>query len=213
MSVPVFQEASIVLVGSFNPAIFHPAWLANHGLIPTVEAEGAKVDIVHKDVSSFSLEWLRIDVVHEKFIARTNDQSQFNPLRDLIMSVFRILEHTPIKQLGMNRQMHFSLENEETWHKIGHTLAPKEIWNKSLSMPGLTSLSLESKRSDNFKGKINVRLEPSPRAKYGVFIDVNNHIELGDEIKSSVPEILSEHWEEALDKAEKIAITTLEGAM
>ena len=35
------DEAAIVLVGAFNPAIFHPAWLAHHGLIPEHEAEAA----------------------------------------------------------------------------------------------------------------------------------------------------------------------------
>lgn len=204
-----FEEASIVLVGSFNPTIFHPAWLSKYNLIPAVEAEGAKVDIVHNELSSFSLGWLSVQVVHEKFIARTNDRSHYNPLRDLIISVFKILEHTPIKQLGMNRQMDFSVGNENDWHKIGNTLAPKEIWKKSLAEPLLTSLALESRRTDNLSGKINLRLEPSKRSKHGVLIDVNNHIELSDGEKLTVPTVLSEHWEKNMDKALEIATITL----
>ena len=212
MATPVltFEEASVVLVGSFNPTIFHPAWLSKYNLIPSVEADGAKVEIIHNELSSFSLEWLHVQVTHQKFVARTNDRSHYNPLRDLVISIFNILEHTPIKQLGMNRQLDFLIDNEKDWHKVGHTLAPKDIWKKSLTEPLLTGLSIESQRTDGLNGKINVRLEPSKRTKYGVFVGVNNHVELSNGGKLTVPLILSEHWEKNINKALDIATITFE---
>jgi hypothetical protein len=72
------ESASIVLVGSFNPAIFHPEWLLRHSLISEDDNKGAKVEIVHSQLSKFSLEWLFIDVMNEKLIARTNDSSYFS---------------------------------------------------------------------------------------------------------------------------------------
>ncbi len=82
----VSKEASGVLVGSFNPAIFHPEWLVRHELVPADDIQGASVEIVHQDISKFSFEWLGVDVLRHKFIARTNDPSKFDPLRDLLIT-------------------------------------------------------------------------------------------------------------------------------
>jgi len=108
------EAASIVLVGSFNPAIFHPEWLLRHSLISEDDNKGAKVEIVHNQLSKFSLEWLFIDVMHEKLIARTNDSSYFSPMRDLMSSALKILEHTPIGKMGINLDLSYKIDEEET---------------------------------------------------------------------------------------------------
>lgn len=207
----IYQEGSIVLLGSFNPEIFHPAWFAKNDLIQKVEAEESKIEgleIVHHELTKFSLNWLSIQVVHQKFVALTSDLAHFNPLRDLVIMTFEILKHTPIKQLGMNRTIDFSFKDEQTWHKIGDTLAPKTIWEKSVpNRVGLTILGVRSKLTDGLQGYINVNLQPSTRTQYGVVININNHVEIAE--NQTVTEILSQHWVSSMEKAFKIAQTTL----
>ena len=48
------DNVSIVLLGAFNPKIFHPAWLAMHGLISPEQADDADVVIVHSDITQFT---------------------------------------------------------------------------------------------------------------------------------------------------------------
>ena len=56
---------SIVLLGSFNPQIFQPSWFGNEGLIRKEEADSAKIEIVHRDLVSFSTETFRVEVFPE----------------------------------------------------------------------------------------------------------------------------------------------------
>ena len=53
---PEISAVSIVMIGYFNPQIFQPFWLANHDIITEDEAETARVDFVHPDITRFALE-------------------------------------------------------------------------------------------------------------------------------------------------------------
>ncbi len=49
----VIQSVNIVVLGKFNPSIFHPAWFAAQNLIRTKEADAANIQIVHPEASFF----------------------------------------------------------------------------------------------------------------------------------------------------------------
>lgn len=213
---PTTQESSIVLVGSFNPAIYHPEWFLRNGLISEDDLKDQEIEIIHNDLSRFSFAWLSAQIQDDKFVLRTNDPSQFSPLRDLVVSVFTILEHTPIVKLGMNYLVTYNLEKEEDWHKVGDTLAPKTIWEKTLKEPvGMMSLSVGSPREDDFDGIINVTVGPvMTKSMYGINVSVNNHIEVKEkEASLSIPTILLDHWDKAIAHAKSIAETTIREAL
>jgi hypothetical protein len=107
------EGSSIVLVGAFNPAIFHPSWLSEHAIVRAGAADEAEVQVVSPEISSFTAQWLSLQVTREQFQASTSDPRYFEPLRDLVVSVFTLLEHTPIRQMGINRDMHFSSSQEK----------------------------------------------------------------------------------------------------
>lgn len=213
------EEASIAFVGSFNPAIFHPEWLLRHQLITEDDLKGADIEIVHQDISKFTLEWLGAEILRNKILIRTNDPSKFSPLKDLMISVFKILEHTPIKQLGMNLITTCEIDTEENWHKIGDNLAPKTIWEEFLpKRVGLSSLTVLSPRKDSLKGNMRVNIRSLKKDFFGVIINVNNHVELEDiqgekEEIYDVPTVLAEHWDPGLVLARNICETLLKKAI
>jgi hypothetical protein len=43
--VPEIDQASLVLLGRFNPAIFQPFWFARHGIVGADEAGAAEIEI------------------------------------------------------------------------------------------------------------------------------------------------------------------------
>jgi len=179
---PKFKEHSIVLVGNFNPKIFQPAWFAAQGLLSSQEAEEAKIEIIHSSVVIFSTNtnWMRMEVTENKFVVRTSQEPYDVVIRDLVLGTFDLLRYTPVVQMGINRDMHFQLNSEDAWHKAGHLLAPKEIWDGILNKPGMLSLQMrESERQDGLKGNINVKVEPSTRAQAhpGLYFNANDHIE------------------------------------
>jgi len=205
---PEIEGVGIVLVGSFNPRIFQPAWFAAENLIREEEEQAAKIELIHRQVAIFSLDWLHLQVTDEQFIVTTTQSSFYEPLRDLVLGTFRLLRHTPIRMMGLNRDCHFRMPSEETWHAFGHRLTPKEPWAGILTEPGMRSLTMEGLRPDNLKGYIRVRVEPSVRVHPGVFINVNDHYEVKDTATvrgcDEIIDILDREWKSFLDRSAEI---------
>ena len=208
------EGMDIVLVGDFNPSIFQPAWFTSQELIRKEEDEAAKIEIIHPEIVQFSLDWLHLQVTRNKFSATTSQNPYYNILKDLVSSTFNILTHTPISKMGINKNMHFQMASEDDWHALGHRLTPKEIWNQILEKPGMRSLSIQGKRTDDFNGYILVRVEPSRKIHPGVFIHVNDHYEIKDPESvlgcSEIMNILSSSWESSISQSDKIAYSLLE---
>jgi hypothetical protein len=122
----------------------------------------------------------------------------------LVLGTFSILDHTPVRALGINRVMHFKMDSREKWHAFGHMIAPKEVWQGVMGQPGLRSLTMEDPRNDPM-GLTRVRIEPSQRIDPGIFIEVNNHYEIKDNNIQNMLNILKGSSKEVLLKAESIA--------
>jgi hypothetical protein len=105
---PELGNASIVLLGSFNPRIFRPDWFARTGLVTEAEAGAADVEIIHPEITLLRMDWLRIRVEPGRFIA-TTEEAPFIRLADLVVRTFReYLNRTPAGKLGINRQGNYS---------------------------------------------------------------------------------------------------------
>lgn len=199
---------SIVLLGSFNPQIFQPSWFATEELVRKEEADNAKIEVVHREIVSFTTESFRLEVLPERVLFSTTQIHYYEPLRDLAMGTFRVLRHTPVQKMGINRDFQFRMESEEAWHSIGDRLAPKQPWNSLLEQPGLKGLSMQGARPGKYKGAIIVRVEPSTKIKPGVFITINDHYDLDSESGHGADlmlEALNESWKVSLDRSLKIA--------
>lgn len=200
------DAANIVLLGTFNPAIFQPAWLAAHSLIRKEEAEHADGLVFSRELASFTADWLRLQVTADRFEAMTEDPAHVEPLRDLVVSVFSLLEHTPFDKMGMNRFMHFRVDSEERWHRFGDFLAPKAPWKLLLSQPGLRSLTIEGSRVEAPGARIQVKVEPSVRVHPGVYFAVNEHHEVsGPETGRQLMATLAKSWKAAQTYAFEVA--------
>ena len=200
------QGMSIVLLGDFNPKIFQPAWFAHENLIRAPEAEAADIKIINPEIVIFELEWLSVQITRDRCIFGTTQEAYYEIVRDLCLGTFKLLRHTPIQKMGINRDYHFKMNSLEEWHAFGHKVAPKEIWNSILENPGLISLTIEGIREDGLKGYIRVKVEPSKRVHPGIYIQVNDHYEteessIGCEIMISV---LESAWIISNDKSDLI---------
>ena len=207
---PEIEGVTIVLVGSFNPAIFHPAWFAHEKLIQQEEAEKADLQVVSPEASVFSIGWLELEVTSERFAVSTSQIQYLDPLRDLVLGTFNVLRHTPIQAMGINRLAHYRSASEATWHKLGHILAPKEPWAGLLQDPGMRRVTMEGKRPDQYQGRITATVEPSLKMKpgFGVFFNVNDHYDNDAQGKSHeclrMMDILIKSWQNSLVRSAQI---------
>src|ERR1700733_14471106 len=73
------EGASIIMIGSFNPAIFQPRWLEMQRLIRTEEAENAKITTIQAQVADFSTEWFQLQVLQQRFTVSTTTLGNMDP--------------------------------------------------------------------------------------------------------------------------------------
>ena len=178
--LPEINGASIGILGSFNPTIFQPEWFLRQKLLPQTEVEAAKIIVLVPQVCDFETERFRVQVTPDRFTAISKPSTNPTTLRDLVSGTFFVLEHTPVTAIGLNRHMHFPLETEEQWHRLGERLAPKEGWNGILKTgrPGMRSLTIEvlldaPERPDC--PRLWIKVEPSGQVKNGAFFETNEH--------------------------------------
>jgi hypothetical protein len=212
---PDLQGYAIVLVGKFNPTIFQPMWFVHEGLIRPEEGKNAKIEVIHPEAVSISLGSITIQVFQERFSATTDKASDYEVLKDLVISTFRILNHTPINQMGLNLDSHFRMSSEESWHAFGDRLAPKEYWLRIIEKPGLRSLTMESARTDGPKGFIRIKVEPSVKFAPGVYININDHYEIEDHKPENgcdaIVQLLNSRYSSFVERSYGIAASLIKG--
>jgi len=207
------ERVSVVLLGHFNPSIFQPTWFAAHGLIASDEdkvPKGVTLKVAHPEISDFSTEDFDLQVVQGRFLLGTPDVSFYDSLKDLILGTFKILSHTPVIKMGINRDFHFQMPTEAAWNEVGDRLVPKEDLNRVLKNPGMVNLALHGERSDGRNGLVRVRVEPSTLlSRNGILVGVNDHFEVSDPDNvigcSELIGIIDDVWTDSLSNAERIA--------
>jgi hypothetical protein len=203
---PQLRGLTLVLIGEFNPTIFHPRWFASEGLLTDEEASTANVQVVHSDVTVFQLPWIQLVVERQRMQASCTAQPYFDRVVETCHRTLEILRHTPISSLGINNEAHFKASSEQNWHELGHKLAPKELWANFFPSPGMQSLTIrQAPRMDEYKGYVQVAIEPSARIKQGVYLGVNDHFECGESLGATLAtSILQAKWATSVVFAEDV---------
>lgn len=200
---PHSERAGTILLGSFNPKIFHPVWFSSQGIIRSQEAEGASIKIINDQVADFSLDWAGISVLHGRFQIVCDQRDGYTHLFDFVVRTFQILSHTPVRAIGINYEAHFSISDIAVWHGVGDFLAPKGFWAKFVSNPGLEALVIQGEREDEFDGYLQIRVQPSKEVTPGIYIMVNDHFEVKDSPGLGCAELITKLMNTANDSLER----------
>ena len=215
---PETSGVSVVVLGTFNPAIFTPAWFELHGLLPEGVEARAELKVAHAQVTAFTFDWLRLDVVVERLAVATTE-APYVRLCDLVARTFKeFLPHTPLRALGINRDVHFPVQSAAEADRIGRALAPVEPWGdvgRDLGFDGkhggMTSLTMSQLRPEGRPtgGTVNVKVEPSKRLSpgLGVFVSVNDHYALEGPSAGTAErlmETLLRNFDESLSRSDRI---------
>lgn len=217
MSIPALEilEHNIVLIGAFNPIIYHPQWMVRKGILPEGDASGAKIKINHQEVSEFELDNCKIQVLPERFTVRSKVEAFFKSERDLVLAVFSYLPETPIYKMGLNFHFHYRFENIDSFHNFGHKIVPKDpLWSGLLDKAGLSQLTLQGVRPDNYNGVVAITTGISNLIalnRYGVMIQINDHYDFDINVEKTtvdaqpLMEALSENWENSKKRASQLS--------
>lgn len=209
---------SVVILGDFNPVIFHPLWYAQNGLIAAQEVEDAEEVLTSQEVSMFRWNEIHFQVEQHRFGLTTKDAAKAPQLRDLAIGSFTLLEHTPLTALGLNLESRFKLENREDWDAVGHRLAPKQSWRSILEDPGMLAVSMSGTRRECAADRVSIQVSPANGLEFGVVVRINQHYTVETVRRTSLPDrnqevirILSEDWSDFRDYAENSAAQLVSG--
>jgi len=218
---PEIDNASIVLLGRFNPSIFQPWWFAKNGIVGEQEADGAEIEIIHPEICKFQTEYFLIQAERSRFMV-SSIAGPLEMVKDFVLKTFTdFLNHTPVGILGINRVVHFDTGSNKARIALGQKLAPWEAWGEWANsfegedieaQGGMVNLTMRQYRSqrEGFKGYVQAKIQPSAQlsGNSGVFMDINNHYEvvrLEDAVGClKVMDVLEEQWGQAMEHAESI---------
>ncbi|MFG0334251.1 MAG: hypothetical protein ACF8TS_12875 [Maioricimonas sp. JB049] len=175
---PVWQGASIVALGAFNPKIFHPEWFARTELVRLSEAQDAKVSVVSTEFTFVEFERFRLQVTDRRFSVETHDPRMYHPLRDLVAGTFSVLEHTPINAFGFNSKRTFPLAPESSWREFSGRLAPERNWTGILLEPSVNVLTVRGTREECDADRIQISIHPDGEKNQVVAISFNEHYDV-----------------------------------
>lgn len=210
------EEASIVLVGSFNPKIFHPEWFIRKGIVEEWDySEDEIVNLSDMSKVTFSSE-RNLTVLLNQFSLRSLLSSDHIALKDFVANTFSFLRETPVIQMGMNYTSIIKIPDLENWKQFGRELAPLGPWQTAVDYLGeldqdrqeslgLWDLTMNLPRPDDFIGYIRPRIKSiGNAADRTLTFSINNHIEFAESDEPSaitMVKALEDNWEDSLSLA------------
>lgn len=189
-----FTNASIVLLGSFDPDAFLPDALANAKVISKNEAKNAKFRLLGPGaLVQFDLSWGQLLVARDRFQVGTNE-APYVRICDFAMKALHDLpSKSSVSAFGINLESHFNLGSVDARDVLGRRIAPPEAWGKwgqelLKSMKGNTLLhggvmSLQMRKpffEEKVSGWLDITAGPSSRVSNnaGVVFRTNHHHQL-----------------------------------
>lgn len=214
---PQVLQVSIVAIGHFNPLIFRQEWLSQKELVIGNDQEELVTELLHSEIAIYRLPWGTFHCDREQFVISTQ-QEPVVVAHDFFVRCFQLLPETPIRAIGINKEIHFSAGGRAALDKIGDTVAPKDFWEPLLGttekrLGGLRSVSMEQAtltdkgktRLDGRIGHIQFKVEPSLRLDipFGVYCHVNDHYDFAPMSDGrSASELVAEVWDTSMAQAD-----------
>ena len=198
-----YKHASIVVIGNFNPAIFHPEWFKTQAILPEIELElesrpGATSLVVSGEICSIHFRSLRLDVFLDRWSLGTERPDWFGDLGAVVKSIFKKLPHTPVNTVGLNVVEHIPLpegglgEVLTSWlpcDRFGEVVGP----NPSIGAVG---------RAEWNEFMSTVTMQASISVKGGIYVAQNfeRKIKNVDELA----DLLDARWSEVLERSKAV---------
>lgn len=181
--VTEIEGLAIVVIGNFNPSIFHPTWFAQQELLGADEVEASydaeALPITTPEFSRFSADWFNCQVLTDRLELSTTHLDALESLRDVAQAVLTILSHTPVAAFGLNHNAHHAMPDEDAWHRLADVLVPKPHWQELLyGRVGMKSVNVISGPREHPAGYTQVVVQPSVPVDFGIYIGVNDHYEI-----------------------------------
>jgi len=203
------RGTTIVLLGSFNPAILQPAWFAARDLLAAADVD-AKSLVLTDNFAAFSTDVVSVFCAQDRCqFAEVGATPTPDVIRDLMLGTFTILKETPVWECGINHAAHIS-PRVRRWDDVVAQLGDPQKSLILLDEQELRTIELRSPRTDGREGDRTVHLQPSGRLEGGAWFSLNDHIVVyppDDRASIGAAEAmlaLDETWDESRALADRV---------
>jgi hypothetical protein len=194
---PESQNGTTVFVGTFNPAIFSPGWMALVGLIARNEVEECDVQLIHAELTLFRVRSFEIQVGPNRLAISSGEVPLVRVMDFALSLIGEHLPHTPVNAIGINFSEKFSTQNEAQRLHLGRRLAPLEPWGdwatalereEPSAISGVKQITMYESKPDGREGHFSVTVEApmDPSRPLGVDLASNDHF-IVPESKNELP--------------------------
>ncbi|PAT01780.1 hypothetical protein CI105_04640 [Candidatus Izimaplasma bacterium ZiA1] len=215
---------SIVLVGNFNPLIYHPEWFYKNDILSS-EDVNAIINapqpnlVISPALTIFQTANIEVNITPEKFTVKGRKEP-FVIIKDLIIKSFENMGSTPVMQLGVNDHYHVKFDTSADLQIFADSITPKSKWSNLLGeevegddrKSGLVKIVMQKNTEE---GNINYTIEPSRAVRYGIYISNNHHFNLPEEERFAeyALDIIEEYFYLTTEKTDLITEELLEGEL
>ena len=171
---------SVVLLGSFNPLIFHPLWLLKKRLIPESDVVNKQI-VINSQVSQYPIgDWMQMTVTPDRCEFKIQKPERIVVMKDLIMGTLNSLPETPIIAMGINRGNIINLGDAGSFYKFGSKLAILDIWKDCLHTPRLRDIIIEDvektvEGEEIVRRRIQIKSAEVKGQQFCIDVNLNNH--------------------------------------
>lgn len=178
---PDEKHLNVVLIGNFNPRIFHPQWFVDHDIISEADfnyiIERDDV-LIHKQVAQFKSSWFHLEVTETRLQIICTQEAYFEMILDFLTSTFSVLHHTPIQQMGINLTIRQSLDRSEDVEKFDEKYFSAKGYKDIDGEAQTFTMKLRFNSEENKVGT-QCSFEISKILKDAYHMNINQHFELG----------------------------------
>lgn len=119
---------SIVLLGTFNPLLFHPYWLRERNIISDRDVNMDNA-YMHPELTQFNVgKWMQVIVNPRKIEFKIKEEVKVPMLRDLVIQTLEQLPDVKITAIGINRGELDLITDPKLYYAIGAALCPLKNW-------------------------------------------------------------------------------------
>jgi hypothetical protein len=205
------RSATIVLTGAFNPLILQPQWLADHGVIDDHDLNALEESgqaLISSDFTGVQFRGFSLEATRDRIqVSATQELETPLLLADVVGNVFSLLSHTPVRAVGLNHIAHVPIERDDL-DALLSAYGPPERVQGVLGSAAVETVRWAAPRPDERQGVLRLTVEPSVLLSSGIFLSLNDHVDLGEEgTGADVAELLAGDWPESLQRAERLFAT------
>lgn len=203
------RSASIVLLGAFNPLILEPQWLANHDVITdqdlqTLQESGQA--LVSPELTGLRFRTFALEAARDRIqVIATEELETPLLLADVVVNVFTLLSHTPVRAMGLNHLTHRPVEAERV-ERLWARFAPSDAAQQLMPGTEVESVQWSADRPDDHAGLLRASVAPSRvLTGSGIFLSLNDHFDLGENGSgANAAELLADEWQASLQRADTL---------